>query len=433
MATYNGYHSIDIFMDSENVITGSKKNTWNDFRLVAEKRPSVNPPEPKSEYIDVPGRNGSLDYSDILGGYPTYNDRTGSWDFIVVNDFYEPVSTHEEWYETYSKVMAYIQGKKVKVILEDDLEHYYRGRLHVSDYSSGNNYSTLTIEYHLEPFKYSIYSTNDADWLWDPFNFYTGTIPQKKYMNIELPSWNRAANGDWSSRNWKSTIIDLSDIGTGPVVPIVKGWVRFDNRHMPWSDRTPQSYIEGGLLFQVPGWSGVRTITNTELQKGEKIPEYTIRPDTSVSDRTVKCCCRLTRTIPTGFFAEADMPYHVTKCENCNRKFDKYLLHASARDPEHNNYTQFTALKETDSSAAGFKLYLRCESCRHKNYLNNMFTECPNCGQIFNETTNRQGKFYTSQEENNYKIVCRSCNHEYTRPYAPEIALISIDVRRSDF
>ena len=41
-------------------------NTWDDWHILAESRPVFAPPEPKTNYIDVPGGNGSLDLSELL-------------------------------------------------------------------------------------------------------------------------------------------------------------------------------------------------------------------------------------------------------------------------------------------------------------------------------------------------------------------------------
>ena len=63
------------------------KNTWDDWHILAESRPVFAPPEPKTNYIDVPGGNGSLDLSEALTRYPTYINRTGTFKFKVMNDY----------------------------------------------------------------------------------------------------------------------------------------------------------------------------------------------------------------------------------------------------------------------------------------------------------------------------------------------------------
>ena len=59
----------------------NERNTWDDWFLVPTERPSVNNPDYKSNYIDVPGANSSLDFTESLTNYPLYANRTGSWTF----------------------------------------------------------------------------------------------------------------------------------------------------------------------------------------------------------------------------------------------------------------------------------------------------------------------------------------------------------------
>lgn len=169
------YHSI-IIGDSISSLTeqGAShsrikgKNTWDDWHLIPSTRPLVNPPKPNTKGIQVPGRNGTLDMSRVLTGYMTYQNRTGSWEFIVDND-------HWGWAVAYSAIMAEIHGREKLCVLEDDNGYYYKGLLSVNAWKSDKNWSLITIDYDLEPFKHPIQSSEE-EWLWDPFNFETGVI-----------------------------------------------------------------------------------------------------------------------------------------------------------------------------------------------------------------------------------------------------------------
>lgn len=101
------YHSI-IFYPSVGYIFSSpsySKNTWEDWHLIPSSRPVVNPPTPKTTYIDIPGGDGIIDLSTALTGYPVYNNREGSWNFIVANGY-------ENWCDLYGNILEYLQGKK---------------------------------------------------------------------------------------------------------------------------------------------------------------------------------------------------------------------------------------------------------------------------------------------------------------------------------
>ena len=108
---YNGEHSIDFLVDDEN---HSKVNTWTDWYLVPKTRPVVNPPGLKSNIVDIPGANGSVDLTTALNGYPLYSDRSGQFEFILDNKYmnrYGPLS----WGTVYTNIMTYLHGQKVKM------------------------------------------------------------------------------------------------------------------------------------------------------------------------------------------------------------------------------------------------------------------------------------------------------------------------------
>ena len=44
-----------------------------------------NPPTVKSQDIDIPGRDGKMDLSELLLGRPVYNSRTLEFSFICIN------------------------------------------------------------------------------------------------------------------------------------------------------------------------------------------------------------------------------------------------------------------------------------------------------------------------------------------------------------
>ena len=54
----------------------------------------------------------------------------------------------------YSELLAFMQGRFMRIVLEDDPLYYYEGRLHISSWKSNKNNSTITIDYDLSPFKY---------------------------------------------------------------------------------------------------------------------------------------------------------------------------------------------------------------------------------------------------------------------------------------
>lgn len=158
-------------------ITFGDKNTWDDWHLIPKTRPLVNPPPAKTHSIDIPGGDGTLDLTEALVGRPVYGNRTGSWEFIAENGF-------KPWHLLFSEIMSYLHGQSMRAVLEDDPDYYYSGRFTVNGWNSGEQYSTVTIQYDLYPYKMEI-ADPDSDWLWDNFNFETGVIREYSDRDVD--------------------------------------------------------------------------------------------------------------------------------------------------------------------------------------------------------------------------------------------------------
>lgn len=187
------------------------RNTWNDFFSFPTSRPSVAAPPLKENYVDVPGLNGSLDFSESLTGFPTYQNRTGSIQFIIDN------VKDVNWDYLYSRIKSYLHGQKAYMFLTDmsttykyiDSEYgdlpevhdfsgsydpwYYEGRFTVSDLTSNPENSSWTLNYNVKPYKF-YYLETTQDWIWDVFNFDSGImypevfkdIPVDGYLNMQI-------------------------------------------------------------------------------------------------------------------------------------------------------------------------------------------------------------------------------------------------------
>ncbi len=177
--------SITFFDSPEDIIKSyadkaiKKVNTWDDWHILPVSRPVFTSPEVKTNYIDVPGGNGALDLTEALTRFPTYNNREGTFEFRVMNDYEKDGKTvyesndNNRWAQRYSEIMEYIHGKSLCAVLEDDPTWFYQGRFYIDDgWKPGDTWSTVTIGYTVNPFKWSI-SSSTSDWLWDPFNFET--------------------------------------------------------------------------------------------------------------------------------------------------------------------------------------------------------------------------------------------------------------------
>ena len=151
---------------------GSVRNTYSDFRLIPTSRPIIKRPDVKTNYVEIPGADGVLDYTEALNGLK-YNNRKGSWEFTRYN---KENATETEWANDYSDLLAYFHGQKFdKIYLHDDLKPdgtpacFYRGRVEVNDWKSDAQFSQITLDYNLEPYKEEIGEDSDSStaWIWD--------------------------------------------------------------------------------------------------------------------------------------------------------------------------------------------------------------------------------------------------------------------------
>ena len=142
------------------------KHTWDDWHLIPSSRPVVSPPSPAVKTLTIPGKNGVLDISTLLTGEMTYQNRTGSWDFIVDHNT-------KSWESVYHEILGYLHGQTYVCVLEDDPAFYYEGRFSIGAPKNENGYSVVPINYDLYPFKRTIQLSSEP-WVWDPFNFDIG-------------------------------------------------------------------------------------------------------------------------------------------------------------------------------------------------------------------------------------------------------------------
>ncbi len=143
-------------------------HTWRDWglNLVSIYIPM---PDPKNQIRDIPGGDGNIDLTEI-NGRPAYNDREGvELAFDLMDEDYKV------WFMKYSEFAKEIHGKKVKMVLDDELDHYYMVRLNLDGQKTNSVYGEITLSGTAEPFKYDHVASNEP-WKWDSFNFRTGVI-----------------------------------------------------------------------------------------------------------------------------------------------------------------------------------------------------------------------------------------------------------------
>ena len=104
-------------------------------------------PEPQISRVSIPGRNGSLDYTEAIAGYTAYYDRAMA--FTLVRD-----GTQTAIEAAKESIFTDIHGQEVD-IRTDWLEGYFHGRasVEVADYRP--NFLRLVVNVTAEPYRYA--------------------------------------------------------------------------------------------------------------------------------------------------------------------------------------------------------------------------------------------------------------------------------------
>ena len=124
-------------------ITFGTFKSYDDLHLILASK-EIGSPKEKKNTISIEGADGELDLTEFFGSVK-YDNRTLKFNFSSVAF---PFADH------YSMVLNALHGQKVHIVLDDDPDWYYVGRLTVSPYTSDKNIGKIDIEADCEPYKY---------------------------------------------------------------------------------------------------------------------------------------------------------------------------------------------------------------------------------------------------------------------------------------
>lgn len=144
---------------------GNVAHTYGSWGMLQVGPAIISPPKVQTKFIEVTGRDGSLDYTTALDGNVHFESR----DFGVT---LRCVATRAELPAIYSRILNFLHGRKLKATCDDDQNYYWEGRFEAKAPKWKNGYWEIDIKGTVDPYKYSR-STTMGDWLWDPFVFET--------------------------------------------------------------------------------------------------------------------------------------------------------------------------------------------------------------------------------------------------------------------
>lgn len=243
-------HSIYFFRGNVDTLDVEEAtNTFKDWHIVPLGRPVIVPPVQKLQVIDIPGTNGIMDLSNSLTKYPVFENRQGTFKFAVDHDRIDTPTI-------YTKILRFIQGTNVKMILEDDPEYFYEGRVFINniDPRSDGTWTEIEFGYDLYPYRKNIHYSID-EWLWDPFNFETDVIQDTVFNAVEITN---------------SGFISVVPIGTEN--PSALGW--YEKAFGGYVHTNDTSVVIGKLYYTTSDW--------TELDFTGVIDSMPVNPEFTV-------------------------------------------------------------------------------------------------------------------------------------------------------
>lgn len=128
-------------------------HSYRDYGLWFRERPDVGDPGAKVNLVDIPGADGSLDITEAVTGEVKYYDRT------LVFKFAAKANTAEQQ-DLKRRLRNELHGKRMNIILDEDSDYYYDGRLSVVFENVMPWKMWVTITAVCDPYKYSLEETS---------------------------------------------------------------------------------------------------------------------------------------------------------------------------------------------------------------------------------------------------------------------------------
>lgn len=124
------------------------KHTFYDWGLYVGNNAAVEPPTVRTNFIEVPGRNGNIDLTEALSGRPVYGNR-------VITLQLGGKKPKESQQQFVSKFVNAYHGQRVKIEFDRDRDWYYEGRATIGEIEISNTVVRMTMTIDADPYKYS--------------------------------------------------------------------------------------------------------------------------------------------------------------------------------------------------------------------------------------------------------------------------------------
>lgn len=122
------------------------KHTYRDWGLLLKSMPKISPPEPKTKLVELPLSDAVIDLTEVMTGKVHYQLRSLEFEFVTMEQ-------RSRWTALHSDIVNAIHGKRVRIIMDDDPNFYYIGRVTVGELKPEKKTAVLSITAKVEPYK----------------------------------------------------------------------------------------------------------------------------------------------------------------------------------------------------------------------------------------------------------------------------------------
>ena len=123
------------------------EHTLHDWGAIITNSDVIGMPEPNTVLLEVPGRSGRLDLSEVLTGDVTYSNREIKLELAAQ-------TKRDAWVETCFHIFNKFHGRIVHVTFDEDPGHFYVGRCSITNPKRVATAGTLTLTVDAEPYRY---------------------------------------------------------------------------------------------------------------------------------------------------------------------------------------------------------------------------------------------------------------------------------------
>ena len=134
----------------KSIFTGAligDEHTLRDWGAIITNSDVIGMPEPNTVLLEVPGRSGRLDLSEVLTGDATYSNREIKLELAAQTN-------RDRWTETCFHIFNKYHGRVVHVTFDEDPGHFYVGRCSITSPKRVATAGTMVITIDAEPYCY---------------------------------------------------------------------------------------------------------------------------------------------------------------------------------------------------------------------------------------------------------------------------------------